>query len=189
MFDARTRFAPAAIVIFMLAPFGAALAQVSPYAGQQTREIKALSAQEIDDLLNARGMALAKAAELNGYPGPLHSLELADKLGLSPEQLWAIKDIKAREEAAARSLGAEIVAVERELDQDFAKHMIDPVKLKRLTDRLGELQGRLRAVHLGAHLETVSVFSAKQVARYNELRGYDGSATAPVHNPPSSHTR
>ena len=104
MFDARTRFAPAAIVIFMLAPFGAALAQVSPYAGQQTREIKALSAQEIDDLLNARGMALAKAAELNGYPGPLHSLELADKLGLSPEQLRAIKDIKAREEAAARPL-------------------------------------------------------------------------------------
>ena len=87
MFDARTRFAPAAIVIFMLAPFGAALAQVSPYAGQQTREIKALSAQEIDDLLNARGMALAKAAELNGYPGPRHSLELADKLGFSPEQL------------------------------------------------------------------------------------------------------
>jgi hypothetical protein len=77
-----------------------------------------------------RGMALAKAAELNGYPGPLHSLELADKLGLSPEQLRAIKDIKAREEAAARPLGAEIVAAERELDQDFAKHMIDPAKLK-----------------------------------------------------------
>jgi hypothetical protein len=189
MYNARTRLAVVAIVIFMLAPFGAALAQVSPYAGQQTREIKALSAQEVDDLLNARGMALAKAAELNGYPGPLHSLELVDKLSLSPEQLRAIRDIKAREEAAARPLGAEIVAVERELDQDFAKHIINPTKLKTLTDKLGELQGRLRAVHLGAHLETVSVFSAQQVARYNELRGYDGSATAPVHNPPSSHSR
>jgi hypothetical protein len=29
---------------------GTVLAQTSPYAGQQTREIKALSAQEIDDL-------------------------------------------------------------------------------------------------------------------------------------------
>jgi hypothetical protein len=189
MFKARRFLVSARLLIFALAVGGAALAQVSPYAGQQTREIKALSAQEIDDLLNARGMALAKAAELNGYPGPLHSLEMADKLGLSPEQLRAIKNIKAREEAAARPLGAEIVSVERELDQDFAKHMIDPVKLKTLTDKLGELQGRLRAVHLGAHLETVSVFSASQVVRYNELRGYSGSAAAPVHNPSSSHTR
>src|ERR1043166_1905183 len=44
----------------------------SPYAGQQSREIKSLSDQEIDGLKNARGLGLAKAAELNGYPGPRH---------------------------------------------------------------------------------------------------------------------
>jgi hypothetical protein len=70
--------------------------QVSPYAGQQTRDTKALSEQEIDDLLNARGMALAKAAELNGYPGPLHSIELAADLGLTPDQLRLISEIRAR---------------------------------------------------------------------------------------------
>ena len=31
-------------------------------------------------------MGLALAAELNGYPGPSHVLELADKLELSAEQ-------------------------------------------------------------------------------------------------------
>jgi hypothetical protein len=31
-------------------------------------------------------MGLALPAELNGYPGPIHVLELSDKLGLSAEQ-------------------------------------------------------------------------------------------------------
>ena len=39
----------------------------SPYAGQERRAIKALSEEEIRDLLEARGMGLAKAAELNSY--------------------------------------------------------------------------------------------------------------------------
>jgi hypothetical protein len=98
-----TQLSPVVLVIMAtLGSLSTVLAQVSPYAGQETREIKALSAQEVDDLLNARGMALAKAAELNGYPGPLHSLEMADKLGLSLDQLRAIKDIKS----AGRSRGA-----------------------------------------------------------------------------------
>ena len=61
---------------------GAAVAQ-TPYAGMQTRSIKALSDQQIADLRAGRGMGLALAAELNGYPGPSHVLELADKLDIS----------------------------------------------------------------------------------------------------------
>jgi hypothetical protein len=63
---------------------GAALAQSQqPYAGLEARSIKALSQQQIDDLKAGRGMGLALAAELNGYPGPMHVLELADALHLS----------------------------------------------------------------------------------------------------------
>lgn len=50
----------------------------TPYAGMQTRPIKALSDEQIADLQAGRGMGLALAAELNGYPGPAHVLELAD---------------------------------------------------------------------------------------------------------------
>ena len=57
----------AAVAILALAS-SAAPAQ-SPYAGMQSRSIKALSAQQIDDLRAGRGMGLALAAELNGYPG------------------------------------------------------------------------------------------------------------------------
>ncbi len=52
----------------------------SPYAGMENRRVKALSDQQIVDLKAGRGMSLALAAELNGYPGPLHALELGSVL-------------------------------------------------------------------------------------------------------------
>jgi hypothetical protein len=162
-------------------------AQVSPYAGQQTREIKALSAQEVDDLLNARGMALAKAAELNGYPGPLHSIELVVQLGLTSDQLRTIRETKARVEAAAIPLGTKIVSYERELDQLFASGTVTQPQLESLMAALGELQGQLRGIHLAAHLETRALLNDHQIARYNELRGYMSSDSPPVHDPVKRH--
>jgi hypothetical protein len=76
----------------LLAVLGAMPAGVSanadtpanPYAGQLTRSIKALSPEDIDELRKGAGMGLAKAAELNGYPGPLHVLALTTELRLTP---------------------------------------------------------------------------------------------------------
>jgi hypothetical protein len=161
--------------------------QVSPYAGQQTRDIKALSEQEIDDLLNARGMALAKAAELNGYPGPLHTIELAADLGLTPDQLRLVSEIRARMERAAIPVGTEIVAVERELDQLFHNGMIVKSRLDAIMARLGTLQGQLRGIHLSAHLETKALLRADQIARYNEVRGYTSTPETPAHDPARRH--
>ena len=62
----------------------------SPYAGEEARVIKSLWAKDIDDLLNGRGWGLAKPAELNGVPGPVHLLELKSEIGLSSEQVSAI---------------------------------------------------------------------------------------------------
>jgi hypothetical protein len=68
----------AALTICTLpAPVLAAEMPATPYAGQQTRTIKALSDDEIAALRNGEGMGMAKAAELNGYPGPIHVLSLA----------------------------------------------------------------------------------------------------------------
>jgi hypothetical protein len=66
---------------------GEAAAQSSrPYAGMQARAIKALSAEQIADLKAGRGLSLALAAELNGYPGLRHVLELVEQLGLTDQQ-------------------------------------------------------------------------------------------------------
>ena len=75
------------VLLILLALATPALAQhAQPYAGLQERPVKALSEREVADLRAGRGMGLALAAELNGYPGPLHVLEHADALGLTPEQ-------------------------------------------------------------------------------------------------------
>jgi len=68
-------------------PMGAqaAIAE-SPYAGQQSRSIKALPEGDIAALQNGDGMGMAKAAELNGYPGPRHVLALAAELHLTEAQ-------------------------------------------------------------------------------------------------------
>jgi hypothetical protein len=63
----------------MATGFATAFAQ-TPYAGMQTRPIKALSEQQVTDLEAGRGMGLALAAELNSYPGSSRVLELAEKL-------------------------------------------------------------------------------------------------------------
>jgi hypothetical protein len=68
----------------------------SPYSGMQTRSIKALSEQQVADLTAGRGMGLALAAELNGYPGPFHVLELADKLIFPLSNARASKDFSTR---------------------------------------------------------------------------------------------
>ena len=57
-----------------------------PYAGQQVRAVTSLSPEELNGFLEGRGMGLAKAAELNGYPGPMHLLELEKELGLTASQ-------------------------------------------------------------------------------------------------------
>ena len=54
--------------------------------GLQQRAVNALS-EQVADLQAGQGMGLARAAELNGYPGPVHVPELSDRLEPSDEQL------------------------------------------------------------------------------------------------------
>jgi hypothetical protein len=81
--------------------------------------------------------------------------------------------------AAAKPLGGELIAQEQDLDQLFAKGDITPDRLAAATAAIAELQGRLRSVHLAAHLETRALLTADQLAHYQELRGY-GDPQAPA---------
>src|SRR5712671_1018586 len=111
-----------AVLVAMLAAVSAnADTPANPYAGQQTRSIKALSPEDIDELRKGAGMGLAKAAELNGYPGPLHVLALTKELRLTPDQMREVTDIRERMSAAAKPLGAEIIDREQELDRLFVR--------------------------------------------------------------------
>jgi hypothetical protein len=91
---------------------------------------------------------MAKAAELNGYPGPKHVPQLSVKLGLTEIQQRDVQGIFDRMSAAAKPLGGELIAQEQTLDQLFANGEITLDRLATATAAIAELQGRLRAVHL-----------------------------------------
>ena len=150
-----------------------------PYAGQQQREIKALSDTEITALLKGDGMGYAKAAELNGYPGPAHVAELADALALDDSQRSATQQLLQQHKRRARELGAALVEAERRLDRAFAHRHIDEQRLSLLTREVADLQAQLRNEHLATHLAQTRLLTPQQVQRYNEMRGYATAGEAP----------
>src|SRR3954466_8719598 len=106
----------------VLAALAAALAVAqpafaqSPYAGLQARPVKALSDQQIANLKAGRGMGMALPAELNGYPGPSHVLELADRLGLTAAQRAAVQAQFDAMKAESIALGDRLIEREAMLD-------------------------------------------------------------------------
>jgi hypothetical protein len=150
----------------------------SPYREQLASEIRGLSAQEIDDLREGRGMGLARAAELNGYPGPRHVLDAveAGQLHLSPAQLRSVRQLFDEMSREARRLGDAILREEQALEATFRAGGISEADLRARIARIAALSGELRAVHLRTHLRTRAILTDHQVQRYNQLRGY---ATGP----------
>ena len=153
---------------------GALLAQSSsPYAGEEKREIKALSREDAHDLAAGAGMRMARAAELNGFPGPKHVLELAEAIELTADQRRGVNEVFNRMNARAVELGEAELESERALDAGFAGHSLDAEQLRRATSQLAALRGELRYVHLVAHLETTALLESPQIEAYTRLRGYE----------------
>ena len=164
-----------AAVIVLLA--GSVLAQEhqhkhAPYAGMQARAVKALSDQQVADLRAGRGMGLALAGELNGYPGPLHVIELADRIGLSADQRQRVQQLYEAMKVEAISVGEKLISAETTLDRAFKDRTITLERLTELSAAIGKTQGELRAVHLKYHLLTAELLTSDQSRRYVELRGY-----------------
>lgn len=172
--------------VLALAASNAVANQTAPYAGQEQREIKALSADEIQSYLSGKGAGLAKAAELNHYPGPAHVLELAEQLELTAQQKTRTEAIFKAMQADAIRGGKALIEKEQELDRRFAGSAITPQELRSLLEQIGQLQAEVRRAHLHAHLQQRAVLSVEQVAKYDNLRGY-GSGQRHNHGGHSGH--
>jgi len=158
--------------VAMQSQAGASAPNMSPYAGMEKRQVKALSDQQIADLQAGRGMGLSLAAELNGYPGPLHVLELANSLQLSDMQRTRTKALLEAMKAETIPIGKRIIEEETAFDRLFGEKRVTRASLDAATARIGAAQGELRAAHLRYHFAMIDVLSPAQVARYAELRGY-----------------
>ncbi|MEE9168251.1 MAG: hypothetical protein V3U73_00720 [bacterium] len=160
----------------------------SPYVGQQDREIRALTEEDIQGYLEGWGMGLAKAAELNHYPGPIHVIELSTELGLPDVQLEKTRAIFSEMQQEAKRLGQLIVVQEEGLDKLFNSLKMDPGKLQESIMHIADLNGKLRLTHLMAHLQMKSILSPEQILKYDVLRGYASSQTHhPMGHKPIKH--
>jgi len=168
-------------------PGGAPAATLrSPYAVLRGTAATGLLPEEVEGLVSGKGMALALAAEVNGYPGPRHVLDAADagQLALRPDQLSAIQQLNARMLEEAQAKGKDILQAEADLAQRFREGRIDDPGLREHLQHIGQLRAELRFIHLRTHLTTRALLTADQIARYNAIRGYAGQSGGP-----QQHTR
>jgi len=156
-------------------------ASASAYAGQESREIKAIPPEDVEAYLSGKGMGLAKAAELNGYPGPSHVLALSAELGLSADQKQRTEALFKSMESRAIPVGRRLIDEERKLDRMFADNTVTRAVLAKSLKRIGALQAQVRQAHLDTHLSQTGILTPAQVAKYMELRGYSGAAKTEDH--------
>ena len=88
---------------------------VSKYASEQKRDIKSLSRDDIAELRRGGGWGLAKAAELNGVPGPAHLLELKDEIPLTKVQVVSITALFRKMKTHAVEHSNNLIALEKKL--------------------------------------------------------------------------
>ena len=177
-----------AIVLMPLSAFsvsGHSHQHQSKYVGQEMREIKSLSETDIEELRNGKGWGLAKAAELNGVPGPAHLLEMKKEIGLNPEQIHAIENLYQKMKQEAIPLGLELIELEKQLNNHFSNQTITDELLRELLQKISQVYSELRYVHLSTHLKTPEIITSDQITLYNKLRGY--SSDDPCKNIPKGH--
>jgi Spy/CpxP family protein refolding chaperone len=166
---------PAALTALALiaAPVWAADA---PYAGMDGRAIASLSEADIVTLRAGEGWGLALPAELNGWPGPRHVLDMDDALELTDTQRGQVERLFGLMRAEAQRVGENYIEAEQALDAAFDDPTLDPVVLAGLVVASANALGELRMIHLAAHIETRQILTQEQIESYNMQRGYGADA-------------
>ena len=162
----------AALLAVAVAAPAAAQHDPAAHPGHASDGPTGVSADEAVGLANGHGLGMARPAELHGYPGPLHVLELAEPLGLTDDQRAEAERLRAAMLADAVELGERILGAERHLDALFAYEEASADAVERMTGHIAEMRGQLRAVHLRAHLAMRDALTPDQLATYGRLRGH-----------------
>ncbi|MGH7355361.1 MAG: Spy/CpxP family protein refolding chaperone [Candidatus Rokuibacteriota bacterium] len=160
----------------MLGTFGtlgaAAWAQHGGHAGQAAprHDAVACEADFREVIAEGRGFGLAFAADRNGYPGPLHVLELKDRLGLSAEQEAKVRALMTAMFAEARPRGTALLDAEARLERLFAAGAADEAAVRTAVAEVERARSAVRLVHLRTHLATRDLLTEAQRRAYHEAR-------------------
>jgi Spy/CpxP family protein refolding chaperone len=119
---------------------------------------------------DGRGFGLAFAADQNGYPGPLHVLELKDRLQLTPEQEARMTSLFQTMLAEARAKAMRLAEAEARLRQVFAAGTADAAAVRAAVAGAEAARAEVRLVHLLTHLEARDLLTETQRRTYHHLR-------------------
>lgn len=144
----------------------------SHYSSEAGNEIKALTSEQVTGYLTGEGMGLAKAAELNHYPGPKHVLNLVNELNLTQAQIDSTKKFVHSVKEEAVHIGKLIIEQEKQLNQLFSDGNADEESVQNLVNEIAKHQGELRFIHLNAHIKQKKILTTEQISLYDKLRGY-----------------
>ena len=117
-----------------------------------------------------RGFGMAFAADQHGYPGPMHVLELKERLGLTPEQEARIRGLIEAMFAESRPKSTRLLAAESKLRALFAAGGADEAAVRAAVAEVERARADVRIVHLLAHLKTRELLTEEQRRAYHQAR-------------------
>src|SRR5262245_65908219 len=135
--------------------------RTAPYRHQTQSSLRGFSEAEVAELRAGTGMGLARAAELNSYPGPRHILDAihAGRLQASPTQVRQLQEIFDEMRSDARRIGAQILSEEEQLETAFRTTTIAEHDLRARLAQIASLKGEFRVTHLRAPLLAKAVLN------------------------------
>ena len=163
----------AAVLALAAVAAAAARAQHAGHGSETAaRHHRVHQAQEEFDrvIAEGRGAGLAFAADQNGYPGPIHVLEVKDRLSLTPVQEREMERLTTKMFAASRPKSAALLDAEARLRRLFADGIADEPRVRAAVAEVERARSEVRLVHLLTHLQTRQALSDEQRRRYHEMR-------------------
>lgn len=128
-------------------------------------------AVEFDKVVaEGRGFGMAFAADQNGYPGPMHVLELKDRLKLTADQEAKAQALMHAMFIESKPTSARLLEVEAKLRRLFAERTADDGAVRAAVAEVERARGEVRLVHLLAHLKTRQLLTEDQRRIYHEAR-------------------
>jgi Spy/CpxP family protein refolding chaperone len=122
------------------------------------------------NIATGRGFGMAFAADQNGYPGPLHILELKDRLKLTAEQEAKAQAMMAAVLAESRPKSARLLEAGAKLRQLFASGQADEAAVRAAVAEVEKARTEVRLVHLMTHLKARELLTDEQRRLYHEAR-------------------
>jgi len=128
-------------------------------------------AVEFDKVVGeGRGFGMAFAADQNGYPGPMHVLELKDRLALTPDQAAKAQALMHAMFSESRPKSARLLEAEAKLRRLFADRAADDAAVRAAVGEVERARAEVRLVHLLTHLKTRDLLTEDQRRLYHEAR-------------------